>query len=308
MRISTHTATGTRRLASWPILGALVLGSSLVTAAPVNINYFKDAQALNTSTSSSASTSGISFFSTGLAGLNQTSYTQALATVSAIESQIPGSGSSTTSYQASIAAGRLRASSSSTTAGSYDGPIGTGLSTNVEQVMRIRDTLNATAGNAGSVLSLTLSLQLDSLISSSNVPFGSNSVLCGFGSISLLADVGNTQVATLVRNLCVGSDQMTISAVFDVIDGQDFDLHLGMGIWSQAVMGAANRLGSWTGINAMNSGLAFMSGPANFQLTSTSGYTYLTGGGGGNRVSEPATLALVAFAVLMLPAARRWRA
>ena len=298
-----------RRLGTWPLVGALLLGSSLASAGPVNVFYFKDAKADSTSPSGSGSTTPDIFFSTPVAGLNQTTYTQAAETVRAIESQIANSGSSSTTYQASMSAGRLRASSSSTVAGTYGGPIGTGLSTSARQAMRIRDTLNATAGNAGSVLSLTMTLRLDSLLSAFNVPTGANQALCGFGDISMFADVGNTRITSLGRNLCVGGDSMSISQTFNVIDGQDFDLTLGMGLLSQAVMGAGNRSGSGVSIDALNTGLAFLAGPSNYRLTSISGYSYAAGGGGGGdgTVPEPATLALVAVALLTLPATRRLR-
>ena len=297
-----------RRLGSWPLVGALLLGSSLASAGPVNVFYFKDAKANSTSPSSSGSTTPNIFFSTPVLGLNQPSFTQAAETVTAIESQIAGSGSSSTTYQASMSAGRLRASSSSTTAGTYGGPIGTGLSTSAQQVMRIRDTLNASAGNAGSVLSLTLTLQLDSLLSAFNVPTGANQALCGFGDISMFADVGNTRITSLGRNLCVGGDSMSISATFNVIDGTDFDLTLGMGLLTQSSMGAGNaRFGSGVSIDALNTGLAFLAGPSNYRLTSISGFSYAAGGGGNGTVPEPATLALVAVALLTLPATRRLR-
>lgn len=309
MRISVHQTLGVRmrRLGTWPLVGALLLGSSLASAGPVNVSYLKDAKADSTSPSPSGSTTPDIFFSTPLAGLNQTTYTQAAETVTAIESQIAGSGSSSTTYQASMSAGRLRASSSSTVAGTYGGTSG-GISTSAQQVMRIRDTLNASAGNAGSALSLTLSLRLDSLLSAFNVPTGANSALCGFGDISMFADVGSARITALGRNLCVGSDSMSVSATFNVIDGQDFDLTLGMGLLTQASMGAGNgRFGSGVSIDALNTGLAFLVGPSNYRLTSTSGYSYATTGGGGGTVPEPATLALVCVALLTLPATRRLR-
>lgn len=311
MRISAHKVSGARmlRLGPWPLIGALLLGPALASAAPVNIHYLKDAKADSSSPSPSGSTTPDIFFATPVAGLNQTSYTQAAETVTAIESQIAGSGSSSTTYQASISAGRLRSSSASTTAGTYGGSTG-GLSTSAQQVMRIRDTLNASNGNAGSVISMTLTLQLDSLLSAFNVPTASNPALCGNGDVSLFADVGSTRIGSLGRNLCVGSDAMSLNATFNVIDGQDFDLTLGMGILTQASMGAGNgRFGSGVSIDALNTGRAFLSGPSNYRLTSTSGYSYLAGGGGGGggEVPEPATLALVALALLTLPASRRLR-
>ncbi len=306
MRISAHLAPGARmlRLGSWPLVGAVLLAPLLATAGPVNVYYFKDAKADSSSPSPSGSTTADIFFATPVAGLNQTSYTQAAETMTAIESQIAGSGSSSTTYQASINAGRLRASSASTTAGTYGGSTG-GVSTSAEQAMRVRDTLNASNGNAGSLISMTLTLQLDSLLSFFNVPTGANAGLCGYGSISLFADVGNTRINSLSHNLCAGTDSMTVNTTFDVIDGQDFDLTFGMGIFTQAAMGAGNRTGSGVSIDALNTGLAFLSGPSNYRLTSTSGYSYLAGGGGG--VPEPATLALVALALLTLPASHRLR-
>lgn len=311
MRISAHSAPGARmlRLGSWPLVGAVLLGPLLATAGPVNVYYFKDAKADSSSPSSSGSTTPDIFFATPVAGLNQNSYTQAAETMTAIESQIAGSGSSSTTYQASINAGRLRASSASTTAGTYGGPIGTGLSTSAEQAMRIRDTLRASNGSAGSVISMTLTLQLDSLLSFFNVPTGANAANCGFGSISLFADVGNTRINSLYHDLCAGTDSMSVNTTFDVIDGQDFDLTFGMGIFTKTVMGAGNRTGSGVSIDALNTGLAFLSGPSNYRLTSTSGYSYVAGGGGGGGggVPEPATLALVALALLTLPASHRLR-
>lgn len=302
--MSTHLASLRRsrlRAARATAVAAASLGlASWALAAPVNITYFKDAQASSTSPQGSASPDIL--FSTPAAGLNQTSYTQASETVSATESQLPGSSGATTTYEANIDPGKLRAKSTSSTSGSYGGPIGTGLSTSADQILGIRDTLQVSGGTQGNTVSVDFGLMLDSLLSALNVPT-SNQALCGYGSVSLWADVGSTRVGSLTRNLCAGSDAMTALGSFNAVSGQDFDLTLGMEILTQSAIGAGNVNGSSVSIDASHTGLLYLVLPNGFALTSTSGYGYLDPNGGNHGdVSLPGTLALAALGlVAVLP-------
>lgn len=278
---------------------ALLAGAAAgAGAAPVTVHYLKDAQARNSSGTGTVSPN--IFFATPVAGLHQNSFTQTTETVSASG----GGATASTTYAASIGPGVLHGSSVSQVTGSFSGT--GGLSTSSDQVFSITDTLHVTGGSPGGTINLSFTLTLDAVFTAVNIP-PSGGIECDLGLGALWLNVGTVRIQTLKDNVCSNSPTLTAQGSISVTEGTDIDIEYGMQMFSQALVGAGNILGSYTGVDASHTGRIAFTAPAGVQISALSGYDYTLGSGGPNGVPEPATGALVGLAGLALAAARRRR-
>lgn len=272
----------------------LVIAATSVMAAPVTVFYSNDAEITNNVLGGTQDHNMI--FSTPVTGITALSYTQAPETVMGSANGF----SASSTYSATISPGLVKASSSSSTTGIFSGSAGEGITSSATQAIWIQDTLTANGGAAGQPVNLTLTLQLDTILSFYNVPTSSGT-LCGYGSITLSAAINLNQVDSVGRDLCTGGPSQTATATFNVTSGTPFDLKLRLDLLTQSAIGAGDRTGSGVSIDALDTGMVFLQAPQGVQLSSTSGHSYAQVAAA---TPEPGTLALAFGAGLFAFAAR----